>query len=153
MPSTEKRSVVHHTFIIERNYDASPERVFQAFAQLESKAKWFSGPEEWLAQKREFDFRVGGREVLSGGPKGGTPHTFDARYFDIIANQRIVYAYDMYVGERKLSVSLATIELQAQGKGTRLTMTEQGAYLDGVEDGSQRERGTKELLEKLGRSL
>jgi uncharacterized protein YndB with AHSA1/START domain len=153
MASTEKRNVVHSTFSIERNYDASPERVFQAFAQLESKAKWFSGPEQWVAHKREFDFRIGGREILSGGPQGETPHTFDARYFDIVSNQRIVYAYDMYVGERKLSVSLATIELQAQGKGTRLTMTEQGAYLDGVEDGSQREAGTKELLEKLGRSL
>jgi len=153
MPTSEKRSVVHSTFRLERSFDASPERVFQAFSQLESKAKWFSGPEQWVAHEREFDFRVGGREVLSGGPKGATPHTFDARYFDIVPNQRIVYAYDMYVGERKLSVSLATIELRAQGKGTHLVMTEQGAYLDGVEDGSQREAGTKELLEKLGRSL
>jgi len=153
MPITEKRAVVHGTFRIERSYDATPERVFQAFAQPESKAKWFSGPQEWIARKREFDFRVGGREILSGGPEGETPHTFDARYFDIIPNQRIVYAYDMYVGERKLSVSLATIELEAQGKRTRLVMTEQGAYLDGVEYGSQRERGTKDLLEKLGRSL
>jgi uncharacterized protein YndB with AHSA1/START domain len=153
MSVTEKRTVVHSTFCIERNYDASPERVFQAFAQLESKAKWFAGPEAWVANKRELDFRVGGREVLSGGPKGKPPHTFAAQYFDILPNQRIVYAYDMYVGEQKLSVSLATIELVAQGRGTRLTMTEQGAFLDGVEDGSQREAGTKELLDKLGRSL
>jgi len=153
MSSSEKRNVVHGTFCIERSYDASPERVFQAFANLESKAKWFSGPSEWQTGKREFDFRVGGREVLSGGPPGGPFHTFDARYFDIIPNQRIIYGYDMFVGEQKLSVSLATIELQAHGKGTRLTMTEQGAYLDGVEDGSQRERGTRDLLEKLGRSL
>jgi len=120
---------------------------------LESKTKWFSGPAEWLTDKRQFDFRVGGREVLSGGPKGGPFHTFDARYFDIIPGQRIIYGYDMFVGERKLSVSLATIELQAQGKSTRLTMTEQGAYLDGVEDGSQREAGTRDLLEKLAQSL
>jgi uncharacterized protein YndB with AHSA1/START domain len=153
MSVTEKRTVVHNTFCIERNYDASPERVFQAFAQLESKAKWFAGPETWVAHERQFDFRVGGREVLSGGPKGKPAHTFAAQYFDIVPNQRIVYAYDMYVGEQKLSVSLATIELTAQGKGTRLTMTEQGAFLDGVEDGSQREAGTKELLDKLGRSL
>jgi uncharacterized protein YndB with AHSA1/START domain len=153
MSSKEKRSVVHSTFSIERNYDASPERVFAAFARLESKSKWFSGPEDWVTDKREFDFRVGGREVLSGGPKGGPAHTFDARYFEILPNQRIIYAYDMYVGERKLSVSLATIVLEAQGKGTRLTMTEQGAYLDGVEDGTQREAGTKQLLDNLGRSL
>jgi uncharacterized protein YndB with AHSA1/START domain len=153
MPVTEKRNVVHSTFCIERTYDATPERVFSAFANLESKIKWFSGPAEWLTNKREFDFRVGGKEVLSGGPKGGPFHTFEARYFDIIPDQRIIYGYDMYVGERKLSVSLATIELSAHGKGTRLTMTEQGAYLDGVEDGSQREAGTRDLLEKLARAL
>jgi uncharacterized protein YndB with AHSA1/START domain len=151
--TSEKRSVVHSTFCIERTYDASPERVFAAFAQLEAKSKWFSGPEQWRAEKREFDFRVGGREVVSGGPPGEPPHTFDARYFDIVPGRRIIYAYDMYVGDRKLSVSLATIELQAQGKSTRLTMTEQGAYLDGLEDGSEREAGTRQLLDKLGRSL
>ena len=149
----KKRGVVHSTFSIERNYDASPERVFAAFAQLESKRKWFSGPDEWVTGKCELDFRVGGREVLSGGPKGGPAHTFDARYFDIIPNQRIIYAYDMYIGEQKLSVSLATIVLEPRGNGTRLTMTEQGAYLDGVEDGSEREAGTKQLLDNLGRSL
>jgi uncharacterized protein YndB with AHSA1/START domain len=153
MGVTEKNSVVHSTFCIERTYDAPAERVFAAFADLESKTKWFSGPSEWLTDKREFDFRVGGREILRGGPQGGPVHTFDARYFDIVPNQRIIYGYDMFVGERKLSVSLATIELQAQGTSTRLTMTEQGAYLDGVEDGSQREAGTRELLAKLGRSL
>jgi uncharacterized protein YndB with AHSA1/START domain len=153
MSAPEKRTVVHSTFRIERTYDASPERVYQAFSQQESKQKWFSGPDDWAAGKREFDFRVGGREVLSGGPKNGPQHTFEARYFDIVPNQRIVYAYDMYVGDRKLSVSLATIELQPHGQGTRLIMTEQGAYLDGVEDGSQREAGTKQLLEQLDRSL
>lgn len=153
MTPQEKRAVVHNTFRIERTYAASPERVFAAFAHPENKAKWFSGPEAWVAHERQFDFRVGGREVLSGGPKGQPPHTFDARYFDIVPNQRIVYAYDMYVGERKLSVSLTTIEIAAQGSGTRLTMTEQGAFLDGVEDGSQREAGTQQLLDQLGRSL
>jgi uncharacterized protein YndB with AHSA1/START domain len=153
MIAPENRSVVHNTFCIERSYDAPAERVFAAFASLEAKSKWFSGPETWVAGKREFDFRVGGREVLSGGPLGGTPHTFEARYFDIIPGRRIIYAYDMYVGDRKLSVSLCTIDIKPVGKSTQLTMTEQGAYLDGVEDGSQREAGTRELLEKLGKSL
>lgn len=153
MTAPENRSVIHSTFCIERTYDASPERVFAAFANLETKSKWFSGPEQWVTDKRELDFRVGGREVLSGGPKGGPFHTFEACYFDIVPGRRIIYAYDMYVGNRKLSVSLTTIDLEPRGKSTHLTMTEQGAYLDGVEDGSQREAGTRELLEKLGRSL
>ncbi len=50
----------------------------------------------------------------------------------------------------KLSVSLATIELTPAGKGTRLVLTEQGAFLDGYDDNGSRERGTNELIEKLG---
>ena len=153
MSRVEDKAVVHHTFSITRHYKAAPERVFKAFADVESKAKWFAGPETWVAARREMDFRIGGQEVLSGGPKGGTHHTFEAHYFDIVPNRRIIYGYDMYVGDRKLSVSLATIELAPDGQGTRLTMTEQGAFLEGTEDGSQRERGTQELLDKLGRSL
>lgn len=151
--SAATKSVVHHTFNIQRHYPAAPERVFQAFADLDSKVRWFAGPKTWITARREMDFRVGGKEVLSGGPEGGKTHTFEARYFDIIPNRRIIYAYDMYVGDVKLSVSLATIEIEPDGKGTRLTMTEQGAFFEGLEDGSQREAGTKELLEKLGSSL
>ena len=40
-----------------------------------------------------MDFRVGGKEVNRGGPKGGPVHTFNAIYQDIVPEQRIVYSY------------------------------------------------------------
>lgn len=96
---------------------------------------------------------MGGREVLSGGLKNEPPHTFDARYLEIVPNERIIYSYDMFVGDVKLSVSLATFELKPAGKGTRLVMTEHGAFLDGHEEPSQREQGSRFLIEALGKSL
>jgi uncharacterized protein YndB with AHSA1/START domain len=153
MKPTERR-IVHDTFRIERTFDAAVERVFAAFSNLEHKTRWFSGPASWHTARRELDFRVGGSEVLSGGPAGGALHTFVARYFDIVPNQRIIYAYDMFVGEQKLSVSLASIELTARGaRRTELTITEQGAYLDGVENGAERRAGTEKLMDRLGASL
>ncbi|MDF3066013.1 MAG: polyketide cyclase [Polyangiaceae bacterium] len=148
-----KLSVVHDTFRIERTFDASPERVFLAFSDLQRKTQWFSGPESWVTVRRELDFRIGGTEVLSGGPRGGEPHTYEARYFDIVPNRRIIYAYDMYVGARKLSVSLASVELTPQGRRTHLALTEQGAYLDGVENGSERRAGTELLMDRLAATL
>jgi uncharacterized protein YndB with AHSA1/START domain len=149
-----ERSVTHSTFTVERTYDASPARVFAAFADGEQKAQWFTGsPEEWTLEAFEVDFRVGGREMNSGRQAEGPKHTFQARYHDIVENQRIVYAYDMLLDDERISVSLATIVLEPAGEGTRLTLTEQGAYLDAYDDPGLREHGTHDLLEALAAYL
>jgi len=147
------RKVTHATFSIERTYDVPPERVFRAFADPEAKAKWFAGSGEWRQGKRVMDFRVGGKEHLSGGPKGQPPHVFDATYQDIVPNERIIYTYDMHIGENRISVSVATIELKPAGKGTRMVFTEQGAFLDGYDDRGSREEGCRQLFDALAREL
>jgi uncharacterized protein YndB with AHSA1/START domain len=80
--------------------------------------------------------------------------TFDAIYHDIVPNKRLVYSYVMHIDEKKISVSLATMQISAAGdRHTRLTVTEQGAFLDGYDDAGAREKGTGFLLDKLGASL
>ena len=147
------RSVTQASFTLERTYDASPARVFRAFADPAAKKLWFHGPEEWGPDEGTMDFRVGGRETSRGGPPGGPVHAFDCHFNDIVPDERIVYAYGMYLDDVRISVSLATIELHPAGKGTRLVLTEHGAFLDGHDTVAQREAGTRELLEQLGRSL
>ncbi len=147
------RSVTHATFVIERTYDASPARVFAAWATPEAKGPWFVGPDDWEASDHELDFQVGGRERVSGGPTGGPIHTFEGRYQDIVPDQRIVSTYDMYMDDHRISVSLATVELEPEGKGTKLIYTEQGAYLDGYDSPDQREQGCRDLLDELGAEM
>ena len=146
-------SVTHSTFTLERTYDAPPGRVFAAFADPEQKAAWFAGPPEWPVAAFEVDFRVGGRDVSRGGPEGGPMHSFDALYYDIVPDERIVYSYEMHLDDKRISVSLATIELAPTADSTRLTLTEQGAYLDDFDDPTLRETGTRDLLEALGAYL
>jgi uncharacterized protein YndB with AHSA1/START domain len=148
-----KWSATHATFAIERNYPASPARVFAAWADPAVKSRWFVGPEEWESGHYELDFRVGGRESTSGGPKGGPTHYYEAIYLDIVPDQRFILTYDMRMDEKRISVSLATVELKPDGAGTRLIYTEQGAYLDGFDDSGERERGTRDLLNALGTEL
>ncbi len=147
------RSAVHATFVIERTYPVPPAKVFQAFANPKLKQRWFSGPEEWGPNTFTSDFRVGGRESNKGGPKGGVVHAFDCIYQDIVPNERIIFSYDMHLDAQKISVSLTTVEMRPEGKGTRLTFTEQGVFLDGYDNAGDREEGTKGLLENLGRFL
>jgi uncharacterized protein YndB with AHSA1/START domain len=148
-----ERSVTHSTFVIERVYSAAPARVFNSFADPNAKAKWFGGPPDWDQGKVEMDFRVGGREVNDGGPKGGPWSTFNALYQDIVPDERIIYTYEMTLDGKRISVSVATIEFRPEGSGTRLKLTEQGVYLDGFDNPDLREKGTRDLLEALGKSL
>jgi uncharacterized protein YndB with AHSA1/START domain len=155
MKKPDKRSAVPATFVIDRTYDASPTRVFAAFSDPAVKARWFAGPEEWGPDERTMDFTVGGRETSRGGPKEGpnARHAMDGRYYDIVPGERIVFAYDMHLADVRISVSLLTMEFAPAGSGTRLTLTEQGVYLDGYDNAGQREEGTRELLNSLGREL
>jgi uncharacterized protein YndB with AHSA1/START domain len=141
----------HDSFTIERTYPASPARVFRAFADPAAKAKWFGCVEGWVVGEHTSDFRVGGREVWRVGPSGGTEHRNDTVYHDIVPDERIVWSYAMMVGARRISVSLATVELTAVGTSTRLTITEQGVFLDGYEGAEERVHGTVALLDNLGR--
>ena len=65
----------------------------------------------------------------------------------------IVYAYVMHLDDRKISVSLATMQLKAEGGKATLKVSEQGAFLDGYDDAGSREHGTGYLLDALGASL
>lgn len=100
-----------------------------------------------------FDFRVGGREASSETAPDGQRSRYEARYHDIVPGRRIVYAYDMYLDDTRISVSLATIAFTPEGDGTRLVVTEQGAYLDGHETPTRREGGIGGLLDRLGELL
>ena len=145
--------VQHDTFVIERQLASPPARVFSAFADQKKKARWFGCVEGWDVAEHTLDFRVGGRELWRGGPPGDTPHRNDTYYHDIVPDERIVWSYAMQVGGRRISVSLATIELSPDGEGTNLRFIEQGVYLDGHDGLSERERGTKDLLDSLERTL
>jgi uncharacterized protein YndB with AHSA1/START domain len=150
-----KRSAHHSTFVIERAYPFPPSRVFAAFADPKIKALWFKGPDEWDNNGMKMDFRVGGQDHESGGPKGEPAHTYNATYYDIVPNERIVTAYSMHLGDALMSVSVATAEFKAEGAGTKLIYTEQGAYLDGdgPADAAGREEGTRELLASVESAL
>jgi len=148
-----ERSVTHATFVIERSYDAAPAQVFAAWATPAAKGKWFVGPDAWEKSDHELDFRVGGRERVSGGPPGGPVHIYDAVYQDIVPNRRIIISYEMHLDARRISVSLAKVEFLQAGKGTRMIFTEQGSFLDGYDNAGQREQGTHDLLDKLGEAL
>lgn len=148
-----KHSTHPATFVIERYFDASPAQVFAAWAEPEIKARWFAGSGEWEKSDHQLDFRVGGRERVSGGPPGGPVRVFNAVYQDIVPSERIVYTYDVHLDKWRTSVSLATVELKPFKAGTRMIFTEQAVFLDGVDSPAAREERTRDRLDNLDVAL
>jgi uncharacterized protein YndB with AHSA1/START domain len=146
--------VIHRSFTIERAYSASAARVFAAHADPKKKRRWFAEGAGFVVDRYELDFTIGGRESCGFHQDGGPPVTFDGVYFDIIENERIVFAYGMTVAGNPLSTSLSTVELIVQGpKSTLLRFTEHSAFLDGNDSSEGRREGSLELLERLAKEL
>ncbi|QHW35309.1 polyketide cyclase [Paenibacillus rhizovicinus] len=142
---TMQRKVEHAVFTVERVYNgANPERVFAAWSNAETKAKWF-------AKSEVFEFRTGGREVNRDTFPDGTTVSFEAHYQEIVADERIVYSYSLDMNGNRVSVSVATIEFQPTDEGTKLVFTESGAFLDGHDTPAMREHGTGIMLDMLGK--
>lgn len=147
------RPAVHSTFRLERYYEAAPSRVFHAFADTEAKRRWLVEGEGFVVLDFTADFREGGRDVSRFRFGDGPEVVNETTYQEIVQDERMIFSYRMDMAGEPMSVSLTTIELVPQGSGTLLVLTEQGAYLDGRDDGTGREEGTRGLLEALAREI
>lgn len=146
--------ITHGSFVIDRRYPAPPERVWAAWTDPAQKAKWFVGPPGWEQLARALDVRVGGAETLRGRFAGPPPMEtlFTARYHHVEPLRRLVYVYDMHVGGRHHSLSLATVEFVPDGAGTAMKFSEQVAFLDGTTAAQgvpSRERGTAAHFDRM----
>jgi uncharacterized protein YndB with AHSA1/START domain len=148
----KERSATHATFTIERSYPSAPQRVFAAFSDPAKKRRWFAEGEEFEVNSFTMDFRVGGTERSSFRVQG-MDCVNDTVYLDIVPDRRIVIAYTMTLGGRRISSSQATMELLPAEKGTDLIFTEQAAFFEGADGPQMRQEGWTKLLESLAREV
>jgi len=145
-------SATHTSFTIERKFAASPQAVFQAWADPVAKRRWSDCHPEHTTDY-SLDFRPLGRETHRVVHPGGNVQLVEKCFFDIVQDQRIVFAYDISLNGRRLSVSLVTVQFLPASGGTHMAYVEQLTYLDGHEDSAQRLHGTEEGLDRLGLEL
>lgn len=142
-------SATHTSFVIERRFAAPPAAVFGAWADLEAKKRWSDCHVDEGETELTMDFRPGGRESYRAQLPGGVSQRVEKVFFDIVPDARIVFAYDVEIGGRRLSASLVTVEFAGEGEATFMRMTEQLAYFDGHDDLEDRIHGTREGIERL----
>jgi uncharacterized protein YndB with AHSA1/START domain len=144
-----ERTVKHDTIVVERNFQSSPRRVFAAWEDPKAHGRWYVPGDDWELAEYENDFRVGGRQMSRFGPKGDPKYFSDGSYLDIVQDVRIVSAGTMHEGKTRISTTLCTVELFAEGTGTRLILTDQSAFFDGRETPSDRKSGWGQILDRL----
>lgn len=137
-------AVTHSTFTLERRHPVPVERVFEAWAQPEARTRW-------MAQGAEHtqEFTVGGLETAKGFDGEGRPLTYEARYADIVPNERILTTSTLHAGDVLSTASVTSVEFVADGNETLLVLTEHGMYVPGQEKPEWREQGTAQQLDTL----
>ncbi|GAA3339333.1 SRPBCC family protein [Amorphoplanes nipponensis] len=151
---TSQRRLARAGFTLTRDYPVPVARVWDSFAREEQKLAWWGAgdaiePSEWA-----FDFRVGGHDVAEGKFHQGPVTRYEATYTDIVEHVRIVTTYDMWLDGVHMSTSVASLEFEPIGAGTRFTHVEHGVFFDRfAADGPDREHGSRGLLDALGAYL
>ena len=124
-------ALAHGTMVMERTYNASPARVFNAWGDIETRTRWSAPtPADKIVYETQ-DFREGGLDISHCGRDGELDYTARVTYLSIEANSLIVFTETVsYRGERKSHAQIS-VELTPEGAGTRLLLTMQIASFDG----------------------
>jgi uncharacterized protein YndB with AHSA1/START domain len=146
-------AVTHDAFSIERRYRHAPAKVFAAFSDPDARRRWLIEGEGFTVESYEPGFGAGAFERSSFRFKGGPLIRNDTVFLDVVPERRVIFAYAMTLEEDPMSSSLVTVLFVPDGDGTRLSLTEQGAYIGRYADVGGREAGMRELLDALAGEL
>jgi uncharacterized protein YndB with AHSA1/START domain len=106
---------------VRRHLDASPARVFAAFADASIVSRWLTPSRDVRLDVTEFDFRVGGRYRFAYRVPGRDVMVVTGRYRAIEPPSRIVFTWDIQPPDEHAGVrSEVTISLSPNGTGTDL---------------------------------
>lgn len=146
-------TLAHATIVMERSYNATPARVFAAWADVEARKRWSAPADDIRIEYQEADFREGGRDLSRCIEPGNADYVATVQYVDVTADQRIVFAEDVKHGDKRVSAALISVELEPMSGGTRLSLTMQIASFDGADMEKGYQFGWSAALDNLSKEF
>ena len=135
------------TVKVTRRFEASAERVFDAWLDREKAGKWLFATPTGTMVKAEIDARVG-RSFCFVDRRDGKDVEHVGTYLEIDRPRRLVFTFAVPAYDP--ASTRVTIEIVATGKGCELTLTHDGVLTDWA---SQTEQGWGGILEGLAGTL
>ena len=138
---------------LERQYDASPEEVFDTFSENTSQGVLHGSEQHgWNVEVIQTDVRVGGTSIVRMGPPGREPDTETRTYSVVDRPHRLELRYSMALAETGLSLDTEmTVTFEDRDDGTWFTIVETGFEVEAARDGFR--EGWTEYLENMGQVL
>lgn len=135
---------------VTRRFDASPERVFDAWLDPETARKWLFSDEGSEIVRAEIDARVGGGfSFVRRSPEGDLEHV--GEYLEIDRPRRLVFTFA--VPALSPEYDRVTVEIVRLDKGCELTLTNEMSPEVHSEWGEQTREGWTKMLAALAREL
>ena len=134
------------TVRVTRRFDASPERVFDAWLDPESARRWLFATPTGAMVRAEIDARVGGSFVSSTAATGRTSST--SGVMRMARPRRLVFSFA--VPKYSPDQSRVTVEIRPDGDGCELTLTAEHVP---AEWASRTEEGWRTILDALAERL
>jgi uncharacterized protein YndB with AHSA1/START domain len=131
------------TLTITRRFDASPERLFDAWTDPAFVARWLFTSPASTAHTATLDLRVGGAWTIAD-TRDGVVYTALGEYKVIERPQRVVFTFGMPQFSPEFAV--ITVEIAPDGDGAQMTLTQAPIPADAVEP---LEAGWSEMFDAL----
>ena len=133
------------TLVIDRVFNASPERVFAAWTDTAQIVQWY-GPETMRTEVLSNDLSPGGRYEMVMRSTQGEEHHLSGAYEEIDPPNKLVMTWKWKASENTTRVM---IELRPEGDNTHLRLTHTG-FVDG-DDRNNHNGGWSSSLNDLER--
>lgn len=148
-PEQPGESIRPASLTIEREYDASPEEVWQAWTDPQALTRWFGPGETTDVVQTNLDVRVGGSYRIAFITDDGERHDVSGIYREVQRPQKLVFSWAWRsTPERE---SLVTILITPAGAGTHLVFRHDQFFDQVARD--NHERGWSGAFAKLDRVL
>jgi uncharacterized protein YndB with AHSA1/START domain len=131
---------------ITRRFDASIERVFDAWLDPEKAGKWLFATPTGKIVRVEIDARVGGSFVFTRRDDEDIEHV--GTYLEIDRPRRLVFTFG--VPKFSAEITRVTLDLKPLPNGCELTLTHEGVLPEWLERANE---GWIKILEALAANL